>query len=66
MRPQMPGFTAPYVTAIVQLDEGPRIMTNLIGVEPMPENIRCDMPVEVVWEDATDEITLPTFKPAGV
>ena len=47
MRPQMPGFTPPYVTAIVQLDEGPRMMTNLVGVEPMPENIRCDMPVEV-------------------
>ena len=39
-RPQMPGFTPPYVTAIVQLDEGPRMMTNLVGVEPMPENIQ--------------------------
>jgi hypothetical protein len=40
-------------------------MTNLVGVDPSPENIRCDMPVEVAWEDATDEITLPMFKPAS-
>ena len=64
-RPQMPGFTPPYVTALVQLDEGPRLMTNLIGIEPSPEAIRCDMPVEVTWDDVTDEITLPLFKPAG-
>ncbi len=63
-RPQMPGFTPPYVTAIVQLDEGPRLMTNLVGVEPSPESIKCDIPVEVVWEDATDDITLPLFRPA--
>lgn len=62
-RPQMMGFTPPYVTAIVQLEEGPRLMTNLVGVEPSPEAIRCDMPVEVVWEDASDEITLAHFKP---
>lgn len=64
-RAQMPGFTPPYVTAIVELDEGPRLMTNLVGIDPMPENIRCDMPVEVVWEDVTDEITLPLFQPSG-
>ena len=63
-RPQMMGFMTPYVTAIVQLDEGPRMMTNLIGIDPTPEAIRCDMPVEVSWEDVTDEVTLPLFKPA--
>ena len=31
----------------------------------MPENIKCGIPVEVVWEDLNDEITLPLFKPAG-
>ena len=63
-RPQVPGFTPPYVTAIVQLDEGPRLMTNLIDVEPSPDDIVCDMPLEVAWQDATDEITLPLFRPA--
>jgi len=64
-RPQAPGFQPPYVTAIVQLDEGPRLMTNLVGVEPDPEKIRCDMPVEVDFLELTDEISLPVFKPAG-
>jgi hypothetical protein len=68
-RAQMPGMKAPYVTAVVQLDEGPRLMTNLVGVEPtlleQPGNIHCDVPVEVVWEDVNDEITLPMFKPVG-
>jgi len=64
-RAQMPGFKIPYVTAVVELDEGPRMMTNLVGVEPLPENIKCDIPVEVVWEDLNDEITLPLFKPAS-
>ncbi len=64
-RAQMPGFTPPYVTAVVQLDEGPRMMTNLIGIDPMPENIHCGMPVEVTWEDVNDEITLPMFKPVA-
>ena len=61
----MPGFTPPYVTAIVQLEEGPRMMTNIVGVDPSPETIRCDMPVEVAWEPVTDDITLPLFRPSA-
>ena len=64
-RAQAPGFQPPYVTAIVQLDEGPRMLTNLVGIEPDPEKIRCDMPVEVVFEDLTDEISLPMFRPVS-
>jgi uncharacterized OB-fold protein len=64
LRPQFTGNNPPDETAIVQLDEGPRMMTNLVGIDPTPENIHCDMPVEVTWEDASDEITLPLFKPA--
>lgn len=64
-RPQAPGFTPPYVTAIVQLDEGPRMMTNLVDIEPDPEKIRCDMPVEVDFLDLTDEMRLPVFKPTA-
>ena len=62
-RPQAPGFQPPYVTAMVQLEEGPRLMTNLVEVEPDPEQIHCDMPVEVVFEDVSDEISLPMFRP---
>ena len=53
----------PYVVAIVELDEGPHILTNIIGCSP--DSLRCDMPMEVVWEKVTDEITLPKFRPAS-
>jgi uncharacterized protein len=56
---------APYVLAMVELEEGPRLMSNLINIVPDPRRIRCDMPVEVVFERLTDEVTLPLFQPAG-
>jgi len=49
---------------MVDLEEGPRMPTNLVGVEPDPANIKVGMAVEVVFEDITDEIALPKFKPA--
>lgn len=55
----------PYVLAMVELDEGPRMLSNLVNVEPDPKKIRCDMPVEVVFHKLTDEITLPLFQPDG-
>jgi uncharacterized OB-fold protein len=60
-----PGFAdeVPYVVAIVELAEGPRLMTNLIGVEPDPAAIKIGTPVEIVYDDVTDEITLPKFRP---
>ena len=54
----------PYVIAIVELAEGPRLMTNLVGVEADPAKIRIGMPVEVVFDDVTSEVTLPKFRPA--
>jgi hypothetical protein len=51
----------PYVTAWIDLDEGPRFCSNIIGC-PI-ESVRIDMPVEVVFEPAGDGITLPKFKP---
>jgi len=60
-----PGFgPEPYVIAVVELDEGPRMMTNLVDVEPDPDKINCDMPVRIVYEDVTAEVTLPKFRPA--
>ncbi len=55
----------PVVLAMVELEEGPRLLTNLVNVTPDPKAIRCDMPVEVVFEKLTDEVTLPMFQPAG-
>jgi uncharacterized OB-fold protein len=61
---QSPGFreSLPYVLAVVQLDEGPRMMTNV--VECAPDDVKVGMAVEVVFEDATPEITLAKFRPA--
>ncbi len=54
----------PYVIAIVELAEGPRLMTNLVGIEPDPAKIRIGLPVEVVFADVSAEIALPRFRPA--
>jgi len=59
-----PGFRPPYVIALVELEEGPRMLTNLVGVEPTPEALPLDLPLEVVFERASDEIALPLFRPA--
>ena len=54
----------PYILAMVELAEGPRMMSNLINVAADPSVVTCDMPVEVVFSKLTDEITLPLFQPA--
>ena len=58
-----PGFAAdlPYTVAVVALDEGPRLLTNIVGCRP--EAVRCDMAVAVVWEDIDEGISLPKFSP---
>ena len=53
----------PYVVALIELDEGARILSNLIDVEPTPEAVKVGMPVEIVYDDVTDQITLHRFKP---
>ena len=40
-------------------------MSNLINIEPDPSVIKCDMPVEVVFEKQTDEVTISLFQPAS-
>ena len=52
----------PYVAAIVELDEGPHLLTNIVGCNH--DRIECDMLLEVVWEDINEAFTLPKFRPA--
>jgi hypothetical protein len=56
-----PAFEAdvPYVVAIVELDEGPRLLSNIVGTAP--DDVRCDARVRVVFEDACDGVTIPKF-----
>ncbi len=58
-----PGFTPPYSIAVVQLDEGPRMLTNIVGCPQDSASIRMEMPVEAVFEPVSDEINLVMFKP---
>jgi uncharacterized OB-fold protein len=52
----------PYVAAVVDLEEGPRMMTNVVDC-PF-EQLRVGMPLEVTFRKETDEITVPVFRPA--
>jgi uncharacterized OB-fold protein len=60
-----PGFEAdvPYAIAVVQLAEGPRLMTSLVGVDPSPKALLLDMPLRVAFEQRGD-VSLPVFTPA--
>ncbi len=60
----IPGFPAPYAIAVVELDEGPRMMTNIVECPQTPEALALDMKLEVVFEPMDDDITLPLFRPA--
>ncbi|MBR1146186.1 Zn-ribbon domain-containing OB-fold protein [Bradyrhizobium sp. AUGA SZCCT0431] len=61
----VPGFESPYVVAIVELEEGPRMLTNLIGVDASPTSMELGMDLEVVYSRLNDTIALPLFKPSG-
>ena len=52
----------PYVIALVEVEDGVRIPTNLVIDDPSPEKIKIGMAVEVVFDDVTDDTTLPKFK----
>ena len=63
-QPANPAFLpdVPYVYAMVELEEGPRIISNL--VDCAPSDARIDMPVEASYDDVTPEVTLVKFRPA--
>lgn len=53
----------PYVLAIVELAEGPRLVTALTGVGIEPGEVRVGLPVRVVFREVADGVTLPYFEP---
>lgn len=63
-RPTAPQWTndCPYVIAIVELEEGPHLTTNVVGCDP--DDVRVGMPVVAVYDDVTPEVTLVKFRPA--
>lgn len=52
----------PYNVAEVELEEGPRLVTNIVGADP--KQFSQHMPVEVFFDDVTPEVTLLKFRPA--
>lgn len=60
-----PGFEGqgPYVVAVVELEEGPRMMTNIVGVEPDPDLLPLDLALVVRFESRGDA-KVPVFEPA--
>jgi uncharacterized protein len=54
----------PYAIAVVELAEGPRMMTNLTGVPNTPEDLILDMELQVTFEQR-GEVSIPIFTPAG-
>jgi len=57
---------APFVIGIVELEEGPRMMSHIVEVTPDPAVLHCDLPLEVVFEELTADITLPKFRPRAI
>lgn len=62
-RAALPSFAddVPYTVVLVDLPEGVRVLADM--VECRPEDVRVGMPVEVLFDDVTDELTLPRFRP---
>ena len=63
-QPAHPAFLqdVPYIWAIVQLDEGPRMISNVINC-PV-ENVYIDMPVKAIFEELDSDFSLVKFEPA--
>jgi uncharacterized OB-fold protein len=61
--PQHPAFEYPVVAALVDLDEGVRVVSNLVDVDP--QNVEIGMPLEVTYAATADEPAVPVFRPAS-
>lgn len=53
----------PYAVAWIDLDEGPRILSNIVGVDDPLTDIKIGMKVELEWEEH-EELSIPLFRPA--
>ncbi len=64
MRPIHPAWRddVPYAAVVVQMEEGVRLLSTLVDCPP--DRLRIDMAVEVIFEDVTDDVTLPKFRVA--
>jgi uncharacterized protein len=72
--PQVPGFRYPVIVGLVELEEGPRLVSNIVGIDR--DALEIGMPLEVTWldshpalvegaDDSRGPITIPQFRPAA-
>lgn len=59
--PQVPSFDYPLAVAVIELEEGTRLVANVIGIEP--HDIEVGMAVEVEFVEHDEDLTLPAFRP---
>ncbi|MCF8474023.1 MAG: Zn-ribbon domain-containing OB-fold protein [Emcibacter sp.] len=60
-RPDWPD--EPYCVAIVELEEGIRLVSNIVNIEQTPDHIQIGMPVKLCFEKISEGIVLPVFEP---
>lgn len=60
-RAPRPDVAVPYVVAIIELEEGVRLLSHVVDCEP--DEVRCDQPVSVRWRPGADGRPLPVFAP---
>ena len=60
-RPMHPAFPVPYVYGLIELEEGPLFGSNVVGCSP--DEVYVGMPVEVEFDDISNEFSLPKFRP---
>ena len=61
--PQVPAFDYPLAVGLIELEEGTRLVANIVGIEPA--DITIGMPVEVEWVEHDPDLTLPAFHPVA-
>lgn len=61
--PPHPAFAddVPYITAIVELEEGPKVPARIVGVDPEPDNLKIGMPLRAVYTRVSEDYTLLEF-----
>lgn len=60
---EAPGFVPPYAIAVVELEEGVRMMSNIVECAQTPEALQLDMALEVIFLAIDNDLYVPQFKP---
>lgn len=60
--PPIPGFTYPHVVALIELEEGVRLLADVLDLAA--DEVEIDLPVVLDWLEPDDDLTLPAFRPA--